>query len=245
MSWLDGPWCGFDVETTGVNPEQARIVTAAVCRYGGGLEPRVRTWLADPGVEIPPETTRIHRFTTEAVRAAGRPPADVVAEVVGQLVAATAAGWPLVIMNAPYDLTLLEAEAARHGVRGLHAVRSPLVLDPRVLDKQVDQYRPGRRRLVDLCQRYKVVHDGAHEAGADAVAACKVTRAIVRAFPDLAALELEELHQRQVWWAADQQAGLRAHFEMTPGKAHRAAGVRPEWPLIPPARWVGADRPVR
>lgn len=235
MSWIKGCLAGFDVETTGVNPAEARIVTAAVCRYGGGLEPRVRTWLADPGVEIPPQTTAIHGVTTEAARAAGRPPADVVAEVVEQLVAATAAGWPLVIMNAPYDLTLLEAEAARHGVRGLYAVRSPLVLDPRVLDKRVDRWRRGRRRLEDLCRNYGVVHGGAHQAGADAVAACEVTAAIAAEHPELAALSLVDLHERQIGWAAEQQAGLREHFATTYGKTHRAAGVRTEWPLIPAA----------
>lgn len=236
MTWLNGPLAGFDLETTGIDPEQARIVTAAVCRFGRGQLPKLRTWVADPGVEIPPQATAIHGYSTEAARAAGRPPAEVVAEIVEQLVAACVAGWPLVVMNAPYDLTLLEAEAARHGLPGLQAVRPPLVLDPRVLDKHVDRYRPGRRRLEDLCRHYGVVHGGAHEAGADAVAACAATAAIDSAYPELAALELHEVHERQVRWAADQQDSLREHFATTPGGTHRAAGVHTEWPLIPPMR---------
>ncbi|MBM9506726.1 exonuclease domain-containing protein [Actinacidiphila acididurans] len=231
MTWLDGLLVGFDLETTGIDPEQARIVTAAVCRFGGGQPPRVRTWVADPGAEIPPQATAIHGYSTESARTTGRRPAEVVAEVVEQLVATRVAGWPLVVMNAPYDLTLLEAEAARHGVPGLHAVRPP-----RVLDKHVDCYRLGRRRLEDLCRRYGVAHGGAHEAGADAVAACAVTTAIGSAHSELAALELDELHERQVRWAVGQQEGLRERFAKTPGKTHRAAGVRTEWPLIPPMR---------
>jgi DNA polymerase-3 subunit epsilon len=228
-------WCGFDLETTGIDPQEARIVTAAVTRFGGGHPTRVRTWIADPGVEIPPQATAIHGVTTGAARATGRPPAEVVAEVTQQLVAASTAGWPLVIMNAPYDLTLLEAEAARHGLRSLYSVRPPMVLDPRVLDKQVDRRRPGRRRLQDLCRTYGVVHGGLHQAGADAVAACEVTAAIAGEHPELAAMSLAELHERQVGWAAEQQAALREHFASTYGKAHRAAGVRTEWPLIPAA----------
>ena len=184
-------------------------------------------------MEIPPQTTAIHGVTTQAARASGRPAAEVVGEVIESLINVIDAGMPLVVMNAPYDLTLLEAEAARYGLPSLYSARTPLVLDPRVLDKQVDRWRRGRRRLEDLCRTYGVVHGGAHQAGADAVAACEVTAAIAREHPELAALSLTELHERQTEWAAEQQAGLREHFATTHGKAHRAAGVRTEWPLIP------------
>ena len=48
------------------------------------------------------------------------------------------------------------------------------VLDPRVLDKHIDPYRRGGRKLTDLCAHYKVALDGAHSADADAIAACRV-----------------------------------------------------------------------
>jgi DNA polymerase-3 subunit epsilon len=184
-------------------------------------------------MEIPPGAAGIHGISTERARAEGRPAAEVVAEVIAALVAAVEAGQPLVVMNAPFDLTMLEREAERYGLYSLFSASAPLVLDPRVLDKHVDRYRRGQRRLEDLCARYGVVHGGAHDAGADAVAACAVTVALADEYPWIGKTPLPELHERQIGWAAGQQAGLREHFASTPGKAERAASIRTEWPLIP------------
>ena len=52
MSWTDGPFMGFDTETTGVNTATDRIVTAACVEWRNG-QTRERTWLADPGIPIP------------------------------------------------------------------------------------------------------------------------------------------------------------------------------------------------
>lgn len=120
-AWPFGPLLGFDTETTGVNPSQDRLVTAALIRrterpIGGDRQQSVTTWLADPGVEIPEAASAVHGVTTERARAEGRPVAEVLAEVSDQLVTAMAAGTPVVAFNASYDLTLMEAELARHGL---------------------------------------------------------------------------------------------------------------------------------
>ncbi|MFF4292193.1 exonuclease domain-containing protein [Streptomyces vinaceus] len=236
MTWLDRPLASLDLETTGVNPEMDRIVSAAVVKYDGGRAARAQTWLADPGIPISPGASAVHGFTTEYVRAEGRPAAAVVGEIIAALVAAVEAGWPVVVMNAPFDLTMLEREAARYGLVSLFSQVSPLVLDPRILDKQVDRYRKGRRRLEDLCRTYGVVLDGAHDARADAVAACEVTVAIARAYPWLAEIPLRSLHAQQVRWAETQQTNLREHFAVTSGKENRVVTVRTDWPLTPLTR---------
>ncbi|MCA1943131.1 MAG: 3'-5' exonuclease, partial [Yonghaparkia sp.] len=86
MSLLDRELAVFDLETTGVDVRTARIVTAcvAVLDASGAVVAR-RDWLADPGVEIPEGAAAIHGITTERARAEGRPAAEVVAEVVGEL----------------------------------------------------------------------------------------------------------------------------------------------------------------
>jgi DNA polymerase III epsilon subunit-like protein len=38
-TWADGPMATFDLETTGVDPETARIVTASVITIEPGVEP--------------------------------------------------------------------------------------------------------------------------------------------------------------------------------------------------------------
>lgn len=230
--WITRPMVGFDIESTGVDPESDRIVTAAVVTYDGGQAARVQAWVSDAGgVEIPAAATAIHGYSTAAAREAGRPAAEVVAEVTAALVAAAEDGLPVTVMNAPFDLTMLDREADRHSVKPLPT--SLRVLDPRVLDKQVDRYRRGSRRLEDLCAYWGVRHGGAHDAVADAVAACAVTAAILDAHPGIAKWPLAALHERQARWYADQQAGLREHFARTTGKGHLVASVRTDWPLVP------------
>lgn len=240
-AWINGPFCGFDLETTGVNVEADRIVTACVVRCGGGAETNSRTWLADPGVPIPEEAAAVHGITTARAQAEGRPAAEVVAEVADALAEFAVAGIPIVAMNAAFDLTILSREADRYGVRDLFGRPDaiPMVIDPRVLDKKVDRYRRGGRTLTDLCQHYDVPLDGAHAADADAIAACRVAWRIGTWHPLVGGTPLEDLHEQQVAWAREQAESLADYFRRTPGKEQWADGVRTEWPLIPAPRTGG------
>ncbi|XVV35054.1 exonuclease domain-containing protein [Streptomyces sp. CA-100214] len=240
-SWLNSPLAGLDFETTGVDPESDRIVSAAVVLRGGSRPTGRTSWLADPGVEIPAGATAVHGITTEYARAAGRPAVEVVEEVTAAVAAAVAGGCPLVVMNAPFDLTMLDREARRYGVTPLVDRCSPYVLDPRVLDKRVSRRR-GSRTLTDLARHYVVPLYGAHTADTDALAACAVTYKIANRYRFLADTPLPRLHAEQIRWAADQQQGLRDHFARTKGKEHQAAGVRLDWPMIPVPVATGSSR---
>ncbi|MER8233523.1 3'-5' exonuclease [Streptomyces sp. NPDC094049] len=226
MSWHLSRMCGFDLETTGVDVEADRIVTATVVQCGGGQPTVPANWLADPGIDIPEAAAKVHGITTERARAEGKPAAEVVAEVLAALGQVIASGIPVVAMNARYDLTLLDREAARYGLPPLPA--GP-VIDPLVLDKQVDRYRKGRRTLTALCEHHQVPLGAAHTSEADAIAACRVAWRIGHTRPALAALSLAELHTAQVGWAAEQAASLQAHLRKTDPAAH----CPPAWPLIP------------
>ena len=236
-AWPFGPLLGFDTETTGVDPSGDRLVTAALvwraAPRADGVRPQsVATWLADPGVEIPEAAAAVHGVTTERARAEGRSVTEVLAEVSEHLVAAMAAGTPVVAFNASYDLTLMEAELARHG---LPTMRSRLgrelgpIADPLVLDRAVDRYRRGKRRLGDLCAVYGVrVDESLHTAEVDVEAALDVLEAMVRAHPRLGSMSLEELQGFQVRahreWAESFNAWLA---RKNPGRA----GADPSWPL--------------
>ncbi len=199
MSLLERDLAVFDLETTGVDVRTARIVTACVALLdaSGALVSR-RDWLADPGVEIPEGAAAIHGVTTERARAEGRPAAEVVGEIVAELRQQLGAGRPLVVYNAPYDLSLLAHEAARHGVAPL--VDPAPVVDPLVIDKAVDRYRKGKRTLEVAAAHYGVALDGAHDAGVDAIAAGHVARAIVEAHAAALPATLAELHTAQARW---------------------------------------------
>ncbi|GAA5017816.1 3'-5' exonuclease [Kitasatospora paranensis] len=232
--WYEGPLASFDTETTGVDVETDRIVSAAlVLQIAPGAPASSATWLADPGVPIPDGARAVHGITDEQVRADGRPARTVVAELARALAEQARAGVPLVVMNAPYDLTLLDRELRRHRGGSLAEYLGGaelLVLDPRVLDKHVDRYRKGRRTLSDLCAHYGVRLTGAHDASADATASLELVRAIAARHPArLGTLSAPELHLRQAVWHAAQARGLQNWFdrEGTPERVDTA------WPLRP------------
>lgn len=227
MTWHLGRMAGFDIESTGTDPLTARIVTACIVQCGGGPPVQVANWLSDvDGEEIPKGAADIHGITTEKARTEGVPLAEVVAGILAGLTQVIAAGLPIVAMNARYDLTLLDREAQRFGFDPLPA--GP-VIDPYVIDKEVDTYRSGKRNLAALCQHYKVPLDGAHAADADAIAACRVAWRQGNLHPQLADMPVEDLHAAQIIWASEQAASLQEHFRQT----RPDAVVEGAWPLIP------------
>lgn len=232
--WYDGPLAAFDTETTGVDVEEDRIVSAAVVVQDmTGGRPRVTRWLVNPGVPVPPGATEVHGLTDEHLQRNGRWPAPVMEEIARALAEQCGAARPLVVMNAPFDLTLLDRELRRHRAASLgrYLENVPLcVLDPRVLDRHLDRYRKGRRTLTDLCAQYEVVLDGAHDAAADATAALEVTRAVGRRFASrMERLSPAELHTLQAVWHAAQARGLQAWF----ARSGTPEAVDPAWPLRP------------
>lgn len=249
MTWWDGRMAAFDVESTGVDVETDRIVTAAVVLVGGGIAPEPMSLLIDPGVEIPEQATAIHGITTERARADGLPARDALTGLRAVLEVVVDAGHPLVAMNARFDLTLLDRELRRHGLEPLPFVR---VIDPFVIDKHLDRFRRGSRKLDALCAHYGARLDDAHEAGADALAAARLAWCIgkrgevvrrVRGADEgreLARLRREWeavrgnlalLHSAQVLWAREQAEGLAAYF----AAKGEPQDVATDWPLVPVA----------
>lgn len=206
MSWMDARAVAFDVETTGTDPVQARIVTAALVWFEGGVPVRTWTALADPGIEIPAGAAAVHGITTEFARAHGRPAAEVVQELLEQLAARTP-DTPIIIMNARYDLTVLATESERHGLRELLPEWFPgAVIDPLVIDRHVDRFRKGPRNLSSLCAHYGIVLQDAHSADADALAAAAVAYKLCREGRVLRnvryAADARELEMLQAEWDA-------------------------------------------
>lgn len=221
-AWWDGPLVGFDLETTGVDPETARIVTACVVLDIPGHEPVVRSWLVNPGVDIPAEAAAVHGVTTERAQAEGQYPDVAIGEILTLLGAQ--ANPPLVAFNAAYDFTVLDREARRLG-------REPLVprpvIDPFVIDKQVDRYRRGKRTLGITCQHYGVTLDAAHTADADALAAVQLARAIARGTSG--APDVDVLHDLQIGWRAQQSASLQEYLR----RQDPTVVVDGTWPVHP------------
>jgi DNA polymerase-3 subunit epsilon len=236
MGWHRKLLIGFDLETTGTDPRQARIVTGAVIEVRAGEPGERREWLADPGVPIPADAVAVHGISNERAATQGRP-ADQVADAIADvLVGYWKAEVPVVAYNAAFDLTLLSAELRRYGLPSLRdrlggADPAP-VIDPYTIDRSVDRYRRGKRNLEAVCAEYGIALDSAHDATADALAAARLARAIADRHPEIASLGPAELHRRQIgWyaeWAADFQAFLRRRGEAD-------AVVDGAWPVREPA----------
>lgn len=279
-AWHEGHIVALDTETSGKNPLEDRIVTAAVVHVPDTGRPRIMQWIIDPEVEIHPEAAAIHGWTNERIAATVARPGLAVRitngnrenltregalfEIAAQCATAMGTNTPLVVHNAAYDLTLLEAELARHGIDPLSSRPSGIrgVVDPMVIEKQFDPYRkvcykaPGcdrekgvhecggcrgsrqhhcggcgatDKKLLSLCAHYGIIHGGAHDAAADALAAARLADKLAAAWPATARLRLATLHTHQAGWKRDQSDSLRAFWEKQGDP--RAAEVDSGWPL--------------
>ena len=233
MNWFDGRLAAFDIETTGTSIETDRIVTAAVSLVGGGEETVSRSWLVNPGVPIPAEATEVHKITNEMALSQGMPAAEAVEEITAILTECLAEEIPIVAFNGRFDLTILDREARRHGVMPLidrvGGLDGLLVIDPYVLDKQVDRFRKGRRNLTQLCEIYRVPLDGAHDADADALGAARLAWRLGKSYEQLGQLDIFELHEKKIAWAMEQAESLQRYF-VEQGRPDRIEGA---WPVVP------------
>lgn len=222
------PLAAFDLETTGPDPLTARIVTASILT----IEPDNRTitaeWLLDPGIEIPEGASNVHGITTEHARAHGTDYQGGLLEIAGALDRLWAAGYLVAIMNAPFDLTIIDRESQR--LLGMPGRRVGPVIDPLVVDKHLDRYRRGGRTLTDLAKHYGVDQGDAHQSTGDCYTVARIAYKLVRS-PKLAEVDdAETLQQLQRSWRAEQQDSLRAFWQGRGDERWRT--VSSDWPVI-------------
>ena len=223
--WHTGVLGSYDCETTGRDPLTARLISAAFVTSDG----RRHDFLVDPGVSIPPETTAVHGITDEYVREHGTSPTEALEQIAELLAAHLSANLPLVVFNAPYDLTLLEVELERNGLRSLAARvgRIEPVIDPLVIDKAVDRFRKGKRNLESQCAHYGVHIEGAHDAAVDAIAAMEVAKALADRYPEVGQASPAELHRQQEEWKAASERDFAAYRQ----KRGEEYVAEPGWPV--------------
>lgn len=202
--------CSFDLETTGTDVTQDKIVTAACLDIDTqgtpGQNTTMHTWLADPGIEIPTEASNVHGITTEIARRDGRNHDEVLQEVIEHIRSAWNAGAALVVYNAAFDLSMLHVLS-----HGDFVIEGP-VIDPLVIDKGIDKYRKGPRKLINVAEHYGITfnEDEAHAADADCLAAARVAWKILNSgkVPD----SLDELMYLQERWKQEQFSSLAAYL---------------------------------
>lgn len=234
--WIKQPMLGFDLETTGVNVKEDRIVTATLYT-GNHLGGSSESWLVDPGIPIPQEATDVHGITTELASEDGRAPREAIVEIIEAIHEACLNGKPLIVFNAKFDLPLLLAEAVRHHVIDEIAFRSvlPAVIDPLIIDRHVDKYRKGPRTMVALAQNYGVRVDtsNAHTSDWDAETAVDLARVILEQTQIAGGgITPIDLHQMQRVWAQNQAISLRDYWRSRGDERWKTVDTTSIWPGV-------------
>lgn len=219
----------FDLETSGVDTQNDRIVTAFVGYLtADGELVKSQEWIVD-GEHYSEEAAAVHGWTKEKLAAiphARRGPgaAEEVALEIANLLWALSdpsrpGAMPIAGHNLSFDLTMLAAHLARK-----NTTMFPLgpqqnganVLDSIVLDKQFNKYvrGSGQRKLIPTAARYgiELTEEQAHDASFDAIAAGRICQGIIARHAQSATTPegLAALHNAQVSWRAQQQASLEA-----------------------------------
>lgn len=225
-SWHELPRAAFDLETTGRDPLDARIVTASIILVNGrGDMLQHHEWLANPGIPIPDEAASIHGVDTATAAASGAPAEEVIGQICSVLAGMFESGIPVMAFNARYDFTVLSRECGRHG---LAPIMSAPVIDPYIIDKQVDRYRRGKRTLNAMSELYGVSHHNAHTSAADVMATLGVAAVLAQRYPELHG-DAVELHHKQTGWASQQAASFQEYLR----RKNPEALVDGSWPHIP------------
>lgn len=217
----------FDLETTGVNLDEDRILTAFVgLVHRDGQVLKKKSWLIRPGIPIPEQATAVHGVTTAHVDEHGQDPAVAVADMARVLRDLAGAGVPLVAYNGRFDFTLLHRECLRHRSSPLEAA-DIIVFDPYVIDKQLSPYRRGKRTLTATAEHLGVTLNGVHDAEADATATGGVLWKLLTQLQKQSTAA--KLYTDQRIWALAQAVSLEAYLRLK----DPSVVVEGAWPIVP------------
>ncbi len=171
---LHKPLCVFDLETTGVQVAKDRIVEISILKVNPDGSRESKTWLVNPGMPIPPETSAIHGITDEKVKDA--PTFKEIASKVMDLIAGSDLGG---FNSNRFDVPLLAEELLRAGF-DFDLSKFKLV------DAQTIFHKMEPRNLTAAYQFYcKKELVNAHSAEADVLATFEVLDAQVGHYDDL------------------------------------------------------------
>ena len=203
LTWAESIFPVLDFETTGIDPQNERVIQAALILEapGGYVLPGSIVTYVNPGEEaiqrMEHKAVETHGITQEIIRVQGRDSYEVFKCISTTLQAIYSLGFPLLIYNAPFDWRFIHYELQRHNLPAPPPLK---LIDPLVIDYQVDKYRKGSRKLSDVARHYGVELTHAHDAQADCVATAETFRRMLKAYPRLAGYTLDELHRLQELW---------------------------------------------
>ena len=226
--WREMSLIAVDVEATGLNTSEARVIEVGMVRFERGQVADRWGTLVNPGVPIPPEVVKITGITDEMVQ--GKPSfRDLKWDVYGRIRDRIFAAY-----NVPYDWGVLESELVRVGLSMPPVPR----LDPLVWSRQL---MPAERRhkLGAIAKKLDIPLDNAHRAEHDAEAAGRILFRLADKVP----LELGTLLTEQEIWRKTQEEAFAARRAQRQAAKGATAPVEvepePEEPAAPEVDQAG------
>lgn len=171
---LTKPICFFDLETTGINIANDRIVEMSILKVFPNGNKESHTWRVNPEMVIPDEVIKIHGITNEAV--ANEPTFKELSSKVYQFIK----GCDLAGYNSNrFDIPLLAEELLRAGID--FDIKSAMAVDVQTIFHKME------KRTLEAAYRFYCGKEleGAHGAEADTNATYEVLKSQLEKYPDL------------------------------------------------------------
>jgi DNA polymerase III subunit epsilon len=171
---LTRPICFFDLETTGIDIGKDRIVEISILKVFPNGNKESKTWLVNPTIPIPYETTLVHGITNEKV--ANEPTFNELSSQVHNLIKdSDLAGFN----SDRFDIPLLAEELLRAGVD--FDMKNKFSVDIQTIFHKKEE-----RTLAAALKFYTGNSlENAHTAEADTNATYEVLKAQLDRYPDL------------------------------------------------------------
>ncbi|HMC01356.1 MAG TPA: 3'-5' exonuclease [Flavobacteriaceae bacterium] len=171
---LTKPLCFFDLETTGVNISQDRIVEISILKVNPGGKKDSKTWLVNPEKPIPKEVTAIHGISDADV--ADKPTfKELAKEIYNMIKDSDLAGFN----SNRFDIPLLAEEMLRAEID--FDMKNRLAIDVQTIFHKMEQ------RTLSAAYKFYCNKDldNAHSAEADTKATFEVLKAQVEKYDEL------------------------------------------------------------
>ena len=171
---LNRPICFFDLETTGIEVSKDRIVEISIFKVFPNGTTESKTWLVNPTIPIPPQTTAVHGITD--VKVANEPTFKELASQIHNMIKDSDLGG---YNSDRFDIPLLAEELLRAEV--------DFDMKNRVsVDVQTIFHKKEERTLSAALKFYCGVNlENAHSAEADTMATYEILKAQLDRYDDI------------------------------------------------------------
>lgn len=194
-NWADLDLAVLDVETTGLDPAQDRIIEIGILRFVGGEVVDKYEQLIDPGCEVPQEVVDLTGIKPEDLE--GKPRFEQVAhDVHGWL-----QGVGIVAYNLSFDKGFIAAELERCGLAWPEQAPT---FDPLIFARQFFK-NLGRKNLGRIAKELGIEAKEAHRATEDA----RVAGRVLFAFADRLPTNLNDVQVLQAQWEMAQAQAMK------------------------------------